>query len=232
MLDSPQNFDQAARFAAALETISAAGFRPAFIHAGNSSTLLGQQMLAPLAALARKYQARFLVRPGLALYGYALPFVGGAASAAHLLPNLQPVLCWKTRIAALRHVPAGTAVGYGATFISSQEMRLALLPVGYADGFNRRLSNCGSVQLRGQRAAILGRVSMDLTVIDVSNIPQATVGDEVILLGHAADGKLSDAEDSAVTAPVTAYDHAAWAETIPYEILCAISIRVARVGVE
>lgn len=229
VLESPQNDAQQDRFAAALKIVAAAGFHPAWVHAGNSSTLLARDRVALLAALARQYGAKYLVRPGLALYGYALPFVSQKGTPVRELPMvLEPVLCWKTRIAALRSVEAGTAVGYGATFTAAQTMQLALLPVGYADGFNRRLSNCGSVLIRGQHAAIVGRVSMDLTVVDVSDIPDAAVGDEVALLGEQG-AVPAGAKGNMLRA--TAEDHARWADTIPYEILCAISARVARVAV-
>ncbi|HUZ05009.1 MAG TPA: alanine racemase [Acidobacteriaceae bacterium] len=226
MLDSPQNDAQQQRFAEALQSIAAAGLHPTWIHAGNSSTLLAQDRLTPLSKLARQYGGKFLVRPGLALYGYALPFVQADGAQTRKMPvALEPVLRWKTRIAALRTIEAGMAVGYGATYVAAQTMQLALLPVGYADGLNRRLSNCGSVLVRGHRAAIVGRVSMDLTVVDVSQIPNVAVGDEVALIGEqsGADGSMLR---------VTAEDQARWAGTISYEILCAISVRVARVGVE
>ena len=226
MLDNPQTDAQQQRFAEALKIIATAGFHPTWIHAGNSSTLLAQDRLAPLSALARQYGGKFLVRPGLALYGYALPFVQADGAQAREMPvALEPVLRWKTRIAALRAVEAGTAVGYGATYIAAQTMRLALLPVGYADGLNRRLSNCGNVLVRGHRAAIVGRVSMDLTIVDVSKISDIAVGDEVALIGEQT------APNGAILR-VTAEDQARWAGTISYEILCAISVRVPRVGVE
>jgi len=226
MLDSSQNDAQQQRFAEALQSIATAGLHPTWIHAGNSSTLLAQDRLAPLAALARHYGGKFLVRPGLALYGYALPFVQAAGAQTREMPVvLEPVLRWKTRIAALRTIQAGTAVGYGATYVAAQTMRLALLPVGYADGLNRRLSNCGSVLVRGHSAAIVGRVSMDLTMVDVSQIPDVAVGDEVALIGEQSGA-------SGDMLRVTAEDQARWASTISYEILCAISVRVPRVGVE
>ncbi len=226
MLDNPQTDAQQQRFARALAMVDTAGFHPTWIHAGNSSTLLAQDRLAPLSALARQYGGKFLVRPGLALYGYALPFVQADGAQARKMPvALEPVLRWKTRIAALRVVEAGTAVGYGATYIAAQTMRLALLPVGYADGLNRRLSNCGNVLVRGHRAAIVGRVSMDLTIVDVSKISDVAVGDEVALIGEQT------APNGAILR-VTAEDQARWAGTISYEILCAISVRVPRVGVE
>jgi alanine racemase len=120
-------------------------------------------------------------------------------------------MTWKTRVIGLREVQAGETVGYNATFVAQQPMRLALLPVGYADGLRRELSVAtgivgGWAMVQRQRAAIVGRVSMNLTVIDVSGIADVAVGDEVVLLG---DG-------------VTADDHALLARTIAYEIVCGV----------
>jgi alanine racemase len=118
---------------------------------------------------------------------------------------------WKTRVIGLREVQAGDTVGYNAIFTAQRPMRLALLPVGYADGLRRELSSSNSqpggwVMVHGRRAAIVGRVSMNLTVVDVSEIPDVAVGDEVVVLG---DG-------------VTADDHARLAHTISYEIVCGV----------
>ncbi|HEX4021782.1 MAG TPA: alanine racemase [Acidobacteriaceae bacterium] len=226
VFDATQNLDQIENFARALEKIIGAGFRPAWVHGGNTATLLGPQMLSPLAALARLHHARLMMRPGIALYGYALPIVDVEGSSRQALPvALEPILHWKTRVVSLREVEAGALVGYNATFTAKRPMRLALLPVGYADGLNRKLSNRGHVLVRGRQAAILGRISMDLTLVDVSAITDVAVGDEVVLIGEqtAPDGSVMR---------ITAADHAAWAETIPYEILCAISARVPRIAAE
>lgn len=226
MLDAEQNQQHLMRFQQAVEQIVAAGFHPHWVHAGNSSTVLGQQMLEPLAALAKRARATLLIRPGIALYGYASRFTGHQAiTADKLRAALQPVLSWKTAIASTRSVEAGAKVGYGATFVAPQKMKLALLPVGYADGLNRKLSSRqsesgGHVLVRGVAAPIVGRISMDLTVVDVSNVPNAAAGDEVAILGEQNGQR------------VTADDHARWAETIPYEILCAIGARVPRVPAE
>ncbi|HUZ05104.1 MAG TPA: alanine racemase [Acidobacteriaceae bacterium] len=226
VLDAAQNQEQLRNFAQAVRMVAAAGFQPAWVHGGNSATLLRRQMRDPLAELARSQSARLLMRPGIALYGYALPIADADGSSEQALPvALEPVLCWKARIVSLRSVEAGTAVGYNATFIAPRDLRLALLPVGYADGLNRKLSNKGHVLVRGSLAPIIGRVSMDLTVVDVTNILDVDIGEEVVLIGEQADpvGKL---------ARVTAADHARWADTIPYEILCNLNTRVPRIGVE
>lgn len=227
-LDSPQNDEQQAILAQCLRLIRDAGFAPQWVHAGNSSTVLAGDRLAALAGLATACGARLLVRPGLALYGYALPFVATDGTLGRVQQrlgqaSLQPVLRWKTRVAGLRTVQSGTAIGYGASHRAPHTMHLALLPVGYADGLSRRLSNQGRVVLRGQLAPIVGRISMDLTVIDVSHIPHVAIHDEVMLIGEQRT-------ENGASATVTAEDHAGWAQTIPYEILCSINVRVPRVA--
>jgi alanine racemase len=129
-------------------------------------------------------------------------------------------LNWKTRILSLRDLPANRALGYGGTYITKAPSRIAVLPVGYADGFNRKLSSRGRVIVRGGFAPIVGRISMDLTLVDITAIPSAGMGDEVVLLG-ACDGLT-----------ISAHEHAALADTIPYEILCNVSKRVPRKYVE
>jgi alanine racemase len=132
---------------------------------------------------------------------------------------LQPVLSWKTRITALRTIAEGEAVSYNATFRASRSTRIALLPVGYADGYNRLLSNRGEVLVRGQRAPIAGRVTMDQTMVDVTDIPGAAIADEVVLVGTQQDQR------------ITADDLAVRTGTIAYEVLCAVGARVPRVWV-
>jgi alanine racemase len=129
------------------------------------------------------------------------------------------VLSWKTRIISIRDVGARQPLGYSAAYITQAPARIAALPVGYGDGLSRHLSSRGRVIVRGDYANMVGNVSMDLTLIDITGIP-AEVGDEVILIGES--GKRS----------ITAWDHAGHAQTIPYEILCNISARVPRVYVE
>jgi alanine racemase len=149
-----------------------------------------------------------MVRCGIGLYGYCNPLEGGESVVR---PRLMPVMTWKTRVLDVRDVRAGECIGYNSTFTAREPMRLVLLPVGYADGLRRSVSSTndrkgGWVILRGARAPIVGRVSMNLTMVDVSGIHGVAVGDEVVLLG---DG-------------VTADDHARLAGTISYEILCGI----------
>ena len=212
---SPQTLAQRARFEEAIAAVAEAGLRPGWVHAGSSSTLDNQDgagNLAWLRSLAGSVGARSMVRSGIALYGYCLPIEqDDTAAEAKVRCGLQPVMCWKTRVIGLRDVQAGDTVGYNATFRAERLMRLALLPVGYADGLRRELSGSnarpgGWTMVKGRRAAIVGRVSMNLTVVDVTEIPGVAVGDEVVVLG---DG-------------VTADDHARLAHTISYEIVCGV----------
>jgi alanine racemase len=226
ILDAEQNQQQWRVFERTVESIFAAGFRPRWIHAGNSSSVLSGQIVRPLCTLAVKMGARCMMRPGIALYGYASPFSVEQMHAAEIArATLQPVLAWETEIASLRTIEAGARVGYDATFTASGKMRLALLPVGYADGLNRKLSGGneskgGHVLVRGKIAPIVGRISMDLTVVDVSGAPGAAVGDEVVVIGEQNGLRIS------------ADDHARWAGTISYEILCGINARVPRLACE
>jgi len=197
-------------FAAAIAEVRQSGLKPAWVHAGNSSTIDNPAQPTPwLVSLAASIGARAMVRTGIALYGFCLPIEGDAPP--HVQPALNPVMTWKARVLAVRSLAIGETVGYNATFTAKWPMRIALLPAGYADGLRRELSSTnektgGWVMLHGQRAPILGRISMNLTVVDITDIPHVRASDEAILLGPG----------------ITAADHAALAHTIPYEILCAI----------
>ena len=196
-------------FAEALAAVKAAGLRPEWVHAGNTSAVDEGGTMAWVRQQAKGMGARAMVRSGLAVYGYCLPLEEAEESAARLRKKLKPVLTWKARVLGVREVEAGAAVGYGATFVAERPMRLALLGAGYADGFRREASSGmgdGWVMIAGKRAAVVGRVSMNLTVVDVSEIEGVVEGAEAVLLGEG----------------VSAEDHAQWAGTIPYEILCGI----------
>jgi alanine racemase len=207
VLDAPSVGDQLKVFADARRLLRETGFNPPLVHAANTS-----------AVISHHESWNTMVRPGLALYGYHLPFerAGREVSGAGLKLPLKPVLTWKTRILSLRDMRAGQALGYGGTYVTKAPARIAVLPVGYADGLNRGLSAGGRVIVREHYAPIVGRISMDLTLVDVTGIPGVTVADEVVLLG-SHDGLSVDAAE-----------HAELARTIPYEILCAISKRVPR----
>jgi alanine racemase len=212
-----QTSEQERRFEEAIAQVRAAGLRPEWVHVGNSSFLdngAEPGALGWVSGLAAGVGARAMVRAGLALYGYLLPIEGTKDEAVAMVRSLvRPVMRWKTRVIGLREVEAGETVGYNGIFVAERRMRLALLPVGYADGLRRELSASNSkaggwVMLRGQRAPIVGRVSMNLTVVDVSAIADAAVGDAVTLLGDR----------------VTAEDHARLAGTIAYEIVCGVRV--------
>lgn len=144
--------------------------------------------LACTAAILRYPEARFgLVRLGIGLYGI-WPSSENRAWCATNLPalDLQPALRWFTRLIQVKSVPAGTSIGYGGTFRAKKPMRVGLLPVGYADGFDRRLSNCGTVFINGRPAPVVGRVCMNLTMVDLTKIPSAKKGHLVTLIGPGA----------------------------------------------
>ncbi|HSN05007.1 MAG TPA: alanine racemase, partial [Nitrospira sp.] len=194
-----QTRDQLTIFTRVVTTLAAQGIRAPLIHAANSG------------AAVRFPDAQFsLVRPGIMLYGYhTLPRSIPA-------PDLKPVLTLKTCLAQLRTIPAGGTVSYNATFVAKRATRVAVLPIGYADGYNRRLSNRGEVLVHGRRAKVIGLVCMDMVMIDVTDIPGVAVGDDVIVIGRQG-------QDA-----ITATDLAEWTGTIPYEILCSIGPRVPR----
>jgi alanine racemase len=166
--------------------------------------------MANSAAVMELPEAHFnLVRPGLMLYGYS-PFEKRGP-----LP-LRPILRLLTRIIALKRVPEGTSISYGRTYTTRRESLIATLPIGYADGYPRSLSNRGEVIVRGKRVPVVGRVCMDMTMVDVTDVPGAALGDRVTVIG----------EEGSVR--VWADELARWAGTIPYEILCGIGRRVPR----
>jgi alanine racemase len=207
IMDAPSVAEQERSFEAARRMVRDAGFEPRFVHVANTS-----------AVISRRETWNTMVRPGVSLYGYYLPFqrAGREVSGGTLRLPVKPILTWKTRILSLRNFGANQALGYGATYVTKAPAHVAVLPVGYADGYNRQLSNRGRVILREHYAPILGSISMDLTLVDVTGIPGVSVGDEVILLG-TCDGLSVDA-----------LEHARLANSSPYEILCNISKRVPR----
>jgi alanine racemase len=212
IMDAPSVAEQERRFEDARRIVGEAGMEPALVHVANTS-----------AVISRRETWNSMVRPGIALYGYHLPFqrAGREVSGGTLRLPVKPVLTWKTRILSLRNFAANQPLGYGGTYVTKAQAHIAALPVGYADGYNRQLSNRGRVIVREHYAPIVGRISMDLTLADVTGIPGIAVGDEVILLGsfHSTSGDgLS----------VDALEHAELANSTPYEILCNISKRVPR----
>jgi alanine racemase len=169
------------------------------VHAANS------------AAIVRFPDAHFsLVRPGIMLYGYhTLP-------ASVPAPDLQPVLSLRTTIVQLRTIPRGGTVSYNGTFVATRPTRIAVLPIGYADGYSRQLSHRGSVLIQGRRAPIVGLVCMDMIMVDVTDLAPVQVGETATLIGQ--QGQES----------IWADEVANWIGTIPYEVLCGIGSRVPR----
>ena len=191
---------QVKAFRAVIDRLHAAGYDPPLVHLANSAAVI----TLPGAHFS-------MVRPGLMLYG-----IYPSAEMARQV-TLKPALSWKTRIFQLKRVPKGTSISYGRTFVTRRESLIATLPVGYADGYHRLLSNRGAALVRGRRAPVVGRVCMDLTMIDVTDIRGVKQGDEVVLLGK--QGRES----------ISADEMALWAKTISYEVLTSISARVPRI---
>lgn len=161
------------------------------------------------AIMKMRLKRNAYVRPGICLYGISP------------LPEYQnlfhPVLSWKSRVTLLKSVPAGTSISYGATYKTTRPMKIAVIAAGYGDGLFRHISNRGHVLIGGKRCAILGRVTMDQIIVDVSELPQVSRGDTAVLLGQQGNET------------ITADDMATWAETIPWEIWCHITPRVERI---
>ena len=184
---------QLSAFQKVLKALDKEGLRPPLVHAANS------------AAALRHAGARFdLVRPGLAAYG--------------LYEGFAPVLSLKSKIVYIKTVPKSATVSYGATWRAKRDSRIATLPIGYGDGYPRSLSNKASVLVGGKRCPVVGRVTMDQIMIDVTDAPRARVGDDVVLIGRQ-DGS-----------SVTAAELARLSGTIPYETATALSSRVPRVA--
>jgi len=152
-----------------------------------------------------------MVRPGIMLYGYS------PSSFLSPMADLRPVMTLKSKIVHIKKVPSKTGISYGRTFTTTRETVMATIPIGYADGYSRSLSNLGQVIIKGRLAPVIGRVCMDMTMIDVTDIPGIKQGEEVIIIGGENEVR------------ITADDIAAWTGTISYEVLCGIGERVDRV---
>jgi alanine racemase len=197
--------DQIKRFHDAVATFREQGFDPTFIHLANSAGIF-----------AERESWGNMVRPGGVLYGLWRDIL----DPAHRDANLRPVMSLHSRIMLLKWVPEGETVGYGCTFEASRKTLVATIPIGYDDGYPRGLSNRSHVIIRGVFATVIGRISMDLTLVDVTNVPDVKLNDEVVLLGESA-GQSVTAEYLAKTAG-----------TLSYEVTCGIGSRVPRVFVE
>jgi alanine racemase len=198
-VDSPAARVQIARFEQAVAALAEAGIRPPAIHLANSAAVLA----APAAHFS-------MVRPGLMLYGYA--------PASHLggRVTLRPALRLATRVAQVRAVPAATPVGYGGEYVTRRPSAIATLPIGYADGYHRLGWREAQVLVRGRRVPVAGRVCMDHTMIDVTDVAGIAAGEPVTLIG--ADGGEA----------IWADEVARWRQTIAYEVLTSIGRRVPR----
>jgi alanine racemase len=197
---SPANDEQLKVFASARERLSAHRLDARVVHVANS------------AALVKRPDSHFnMIRPGLAIYG--LPPVPAVREAV----ALRPVMTFKTRVLQLKRLPAGTGVSYSHTFVTERPSVIGVLPVGYADGYRRGLQHGGQVMIRGRLAPVVGAVCMDLTMVDLTDIPAAAPGDEAILWGGQGEAMIS------------VNDVARLAQTISYEMLCTVGKRVPRV---
>lgn len=211
---------QLQRFTEVRQALRQRGIDPPWVHAANSAGLLR----LPASGLDLN-----LARAGIALYGLypsaatadALGGEGPGSGAKGAGDALRPALTWKARVAAVKRVPAGTGISYGLTYVTKRETMIAALPVGYADGYSRRLSHRAQVLIRGRRFPVVGHICMDQCLVDVGDAPVA-VGDEVVLLGQQRRQDAPGAEE------IPAAEMAKWLETIHYEVLCMIGVRVPR----
>ncbi len=191
---------QLARFQRVLQTVAELGLRPPLVHAANSAATL---------SIA---EARFdMVRPGIAIYGL------DPSPDVRVPEEFRPALSFKTQVSQVKWIAAGEGISYGSTYVTRQPTRIAVLPVGYADGFRRAPRNWGSVLIHGQEAPLLGRVCMDQCMVDVTHIPRTRMGDEVVLIGRQGEATL------------TAEQVAERLGTINYEVVAEILARVPRV---
>lgn len=197
--DKSYTMQQAQGYRLALKEIEEKGIDIPVKHVANSATLIDLPDL--------KYD---MIRPGIISYG-----LWPSDQVSHQI-DVKPVMEWKAEVIYVKEVPAGTGISYGKTYVTEEKTKVATLPLGYADGYSRHLSNKGQVLIKGQRADVIGRVCMDQFMVDVSHIDDINVGDEVVLLGKQGDDFIS------------AEEMAEWIGTINYEVVCDVSKRVPR----
>jgi len=200
--DSDHEFtmEQIRKFQSVIDELKRDNINIKYKHAANSTAIL------------RYSDAHFnLARPGISLYGL-FPFEGAEKEI-----DLKPVMQLKTRIVFIKRVKKGTSVSYGRTWKAERDSIIGTLPIGYADGYNRLLSNKGEVLIRGKRIPIVGRVCMDMCMVDITSLPEVKVGEEVVLIGSQGKER------------ITADEIAKLIGTISYEVVCAISKRVPRI---
>lgn len=194
---------QAEQFRRLVDTLDACRLKPPLIHANNSGALLHQP------------DTHFnLVRPGLLVYGVSPP--GKRRSTSRLARDVRAALSWKCRVSLVKTIPPGTPLSYGRTFVARRTMRVATLTAGYGDGYARAGSNRAEVLIRGHRCPVVGRITMDQMLADVSRVPRVRCGDDVVLIGR--EGRQQ----------ITAHELALHFGTVPWEVLTAITCRVPR----
>ena len=200
--DSDEDFtkEQIGAFTGIVDRLGAAGVAFRYVHSANSAAILN----FPVSHFN-------LVRPGLLVYGH-VPSIVLKDSI-----DVIPVMSFKARLVLVRDMPGGSSISYGRTYIAPGPMKMGVVPVGYGHGLSHRLSNKGQVLFRGKRVNVIGRVTMDMTMLDLSGFADAAVGEEVVIFGRQGSEE------------ITADDVARWDETLNYEVLCRISKRVARV---
>jgi len=202
MIDEEEAFtrEQWRQFQGAVAMATDLGISYKYLHIESSATLT-----------AFPFYSRNLVRPGIMLYGsYPSP-------AFESLIRLKPVMTLKTRIHYLKWVPPGARISYGGAFMTEKKSHIATLPIGYADGYSRYLSNQGEVLIRGKRAPVVGKVCMDFIMVDVTDIPNVSIGDEVVLMGRQGREQ------------ITVEEIAKKIGSISYEVLCLVGKRVPRI---
>lgn len=201
---------QLERFSAALALVERVAERPPIVHAACTAATL----LFPRTHFT-------MLRVGIGLYGLwpsRETFLSAREKGA--VPKLTPVLSWKTRLVQVKSLPEGSFIGYGCSYRATRRTTVGILPVGYADGYDRALGNRGHVLVRGRRAPIVGRICMNLTMIDLTDVPGVRLEDEVVLLGKSG------------TEAISAETMAEWAGTINYEVVARISPLLPRTIVE
>ncbi|NLX70826.1 MAG: alanine racemase [Clostridiales bacterium] len=202
--DKSYTRNQLARFNMILDVLMKDGINFKYIHAANSAGILEYD------------DAHFnMVRGGIAIYGY----YPSQYVKEHSLVKLEPILQWETKVVDVKNINKGDSISYGRTFIADKPMKIAVLPIGYADGYHRYLSNKGWVIINGYRARVVGIVCMDQVMVDVTHIPAVKPGDKAVLIGKQG-------EES-----ITAEELACLGDTISYEVLTGIGYRVPRVFV-
>lgn len=194
---------QAVEFKKAVQKIKKFGFNDVIVHCANSGAILQYPELT-----------FDMVRAGIVLYGYY------PSEQTKKSINVKPVFSFVTEIVAINTVLKSEKIGYGCTFEAQKNMRVAVLPVGYGDGYKRQISNKGYVLINGKKAPVVGRVCMDMVVVDVTDIPDAKIGDEAVLIGKQKDNIIS------------ADNLAKWCDTISYEIMLSVTARVPKIYVE